>query len=865
MKVLVYVFFMLPVVSLGQRVSIDFEHSDLTGWLQSDSGHWCITDVDVISGNYSLKHCYDDEIAGFDWVTFFYQPIDLNNGIIRWDFTIRYNVDPSSNNNWSVFLNDNCLPDNEGKLRDGIVIGVNYEGNSDEIMVWETHNGEIVCLLNTGFNWERNIATGKNVRFSIIGSQEEFGIRIDTATGNSLMLGSFRPENHRACNAFTLFYKYSATYDRKLWFDDLIIEAEFIEDTIPPTLAYYSFVNEQTLDIGFSEPVRIQPNAVWCIDGTGCGTSQNAVASAFELVFPNPMMPGYSYFLELPELSDVYDNKPGSALSPVELYFPDAYDIVISEILADPSPLVLLPETEYVELFNAGDKVICLKDWQFSANTRKTKLPCINLLPESYLLLYDPDTMPQFDPHLNVLGLHDLPALANSGARLLLQDRSGKLIHAVIYKDDWYASTDKKDGGWSLEMINPWDACSGDDNWKESEDHRGGTPAEENSVFSIKTINTSPELWRAAITVTGSLMLYFSEPIDSTSVSSINYYTVNRNIGHPVQVIPAWPLADRVELFFSRWFETETEYTVSLSADICDCSRNQIVQPARSTFSVSEVADSADIVINEILFDPETDRIEFIELFNASQKTIDLKEFQLVLNERNDTGNIITTDYWPLESGGYCLIASGFRDINSSGRFQEAEKIIYMPDMPRLSNEGNTLFLRSTEGQVMDKAGYSPDWHHEILAETKGISLERISPYRSGLERLNWQSAASDAGYMTPAAPNSQQAGENLKCEVTMEPETITPDADGSDEELSICYRLDEDGYMGRILIFDVDGRRCRILANGALLGVTGCHTFDGRNDAGHILSTGYYILYFEAYHENGNHYVKKKAFVVAH
>ncbi len=864
MKVLVCVFFILPVALSGQQVLIDFENDELTEWIQSDSKHWCISDVVPIYGNYSLWHCFDSEIAASDWIAFFHQPVAVNDTRCRWDFNIRYGHEPSANNNWAVFLGYNCMPADNGTISNGLVMGVNYTGNSDEIMVWEIIDSNIDCLLNTEFNWQLTIKPEDVVEFSIEGSNGSYRLFMAVNDENPVNLGSFSPENSQFINSFILFYKYSASYDRELWFDDLTIEAGFMEDTQSPSVEYYSFIDPKTIEIGFSEPVRIDEHSDWCIDGIGCSTTPSNLTSIIELGFANAMVPGYSYILNMPQVQDMYGNSIHADSTSLELYYTDAYDVVISEIMADPVPAVLLPEAEYVELFNTSDKSICLKNWKFTSNTRQVILPDMNLTTGSYILLCDRNNESLFEQDLNILGLTGFPVLANSEASLILQDRSGKLIHAVNYNDEWYSSTDKKEGGWSLEMVNPWDPCSGSDNWSESQDYRGGSPAGANSVYFRKTINPEPELWRAAVTDTGSLMLYFSEPLDSNTVNSYLYYSVNKNIGLPQQVLPSWPLADRVELFFTNKFNPGEEYSVSLTSDLCDCSGIRITQPARLGFSVPEEADSSDIIFNEILFDPGPEQIEFIELYNPSDKTIDLKEFEIIIHDRSDSGKIITTDHWPLQPGEFCLIASDFRGIDFPGKFDRPDKLVYMPSMPRLPNAGDVIYLQSKTGHIIDAACYSPDWHHEILEDTKGVSLERISPFGSGVERSGWHSASYDAGYMTPAAQNSQGSKEEVTCIVTLIPETITPNSDGIDEELSICYQLDEEGYMGRIIVFDINGKKCSMLANGTLLGVSGCYTFNGRNEKGHILPTGYYILFFEAYHENGKKYAFKKAFVIA-
>ena len=682
MKVLVCVFFMLPVALSGQQISIDFENGNLTEWIQSDYGHWCISEVEPIHGNYSLRHCFDSEIAASSWIAFFHPPVAVNDAHCQWNFNIRYGHEPSANNNWAVFLSYNCLPANDGTISNGLVIGVNYNDNSDEIMVWEIVGRNIDCLLNTELNWQLTVKPEDAVEFGIEGSNGSYHLYMAVNDGNPLDLGSFSPENSQFINSFILFYKYTATYDRELWFDDLIIEAGFMEDTQPPSVEYYSFTNPKTIEIGFSEPVLTDDYSDWCIDGIGCSTTSSNHTSIVGLAFTNPMVPGYSYILSMPQVLDLYGNSLPAENTLLELYYPGAYDVVISEIMADPVPAVLLPEAEYVELFNTTGKSICLKNWKFTSNTHQAILPDVNLSPGSYLLLCEEDKEPLFEQDLNILGLVGFPVLANSGASLILQDRSGKLIHAVSYLDEWFSSTDKNEGGWSLEIINPWEPCSGRDNWSESLDYRGGSPAGVNSVYSLKTINPRPELWRAAVTAAGSLMLYFSEPLDSNTVNSHLYYSVNKNIGLPHQVLPSWPLADRVELYFTNKFKPGEEYSVNLTSDLCDCSDIRIAQPARLGFSVPQEADSSDIIINEILFDPGPEQIEFIELYNPSAKTIDLKEFEIILHDRSDSGKIITTDHWPLQPGEFCLIASDFRGIDFSGKFDRPDKIVYM----RISN-----------------------------------------------------------------------------------------------------------------------------------------------------------------------------------
>ena len=71
---------------------------------------------------------------------------------------------------------------------------------------------------------------------------------------------------------------------------------------------------------------------------------------------------------------------------------------------------------------------------------------------------------------------------------------TGKTIHAVEYSSAWYQNEIKKDGGWTLEMIDTKNPCSGISNWKASVNTNGGTPGKKNSVDAVNNDETAPKL-----------------------------------------------------------------------------------------------------------------------------------------------------------------------------------------------------------------------------------------------------------------------------------------------------------------------------------------------------------------------------------
>src|SRR6187455_3506840 len=86
--------------------------------------------------------------------------------------------------------------------------------------------------------------------------------------------------------------------------------------------------------------------------------------------------------------------------------------IVISEIMADPSPSQGLPEVEYVELFNRTSTAISLANWLFSDATGSITLPEFVLQPRQYVVMTSKLAALSAS---NVIVVANLPSLNNSG------------------------------------------------------------------------------------------------------------------------------------------------------------------------------------------------------------------------------------------------------------------------------------------------------------------------------------------------------------------------------------------------------------------------------------------------------------------
>ena len=72
-----------------------------------------------------------------------------------------------------------------------------------------------------------------------------------------------------------------------------------------------------------------------------------------------------------------------------------------------------------------------------------------------------------------------------------------------------------------------------------------------------------------------------------------------------------------------------TIYTLTVK-NIQDCSGN-LLKESQIKFGIPKSADSSDVVLNELLFNPKTGGEDFVEIYNRTEKLVLLKEWFITL------------------------------------------------------------------------------------------------------------------------------------------------------------------------------------------------------------------------------------------
>lgn len=533
------------------------------------------------------------------------------------------------------------------------------------------------------------------------------------------------------------------------------------------------------------------------------------------------------------------------------------YAIVIDELFPDPSPAIGLPNAEFIELKNVSSSPVNLRNWKIGKGPAVATIKTdFILVPDSFVVICPAQAAAVYSSFGPAIGITGFPSLGNAGDTIYLQSPEGMTIHALAYDKRWYRNELKAEGGWTLEMIDTKNPCSGFNNWTASSDNRGGTPGMRNSADGNNPDQQSPVLLRTYTPDSLTIMAVFDEPLDSSRAAEKEHFLVDNEIGIPVSAGPAAPLFNEVRLGLPAALKEAVVY--QLTADqVTDCSGNAAggMNTAKSGLPVP--ADTGDIVINEILFNPKPGGSDYVELYNRSNKVIDLE--QLYIAGRDPTGSLNSIK--PLISipylffpGEYYAVTENSLWVQQNYLVKEPDKILELSQLPSLPDDEGDMVLLNRQGKIIDELHYNHKWHFALVDNEEGIALERIDYNKPTQNPGNWTSAASTAGFGTPAYQNSQfKNGLESKAALTIQPNLFSPDNDGHDDYCFINYSQTEPGCVANIIVFDINGQPVRYLQKNAILGLAGSFRWDGLDENQRRLPAGMYIVLTEIFDLKGN------------
>ena len=421
MKKHLLLFFLVLSAFGWSQVVEDFSDGDFTS-----NPTWTGTDTSFfVNSNHQLQST--STTAGEAWLALELGRYAVPQGTLQtflpsnekeWRFWIRENFSPSANNFTDVWLcaDTAALP----CATQGYFLRFGTLGSQDAIELYrKDSDGEHLILIGataaiaSSFKVAVKVNRDAEGQWTLSTDYDNVGNYTVEATGSD---NTYPVEGY-----FGFHLHFTSSNAKKFYFDDIYIGPSII-DTTPPELLALEIIDSQHLLLTFNEP--LDPSALdpqhyqanTSPDSVYFATTPSQVTLAFTASLPE----NTNLTLHLSGISDLSGNIMPDATCTFSIYHPGENDVVINEIMADPTPVVGLPEWEYVELFNTTDLTINLKDWSFLiGNTSKT-LPAIQIDPQGYLILCKSDAQQELNVYGPTCGFSSF-TIANAGATLRLQ------------------------------------------------------------------------------------------------------------------------------------------------------------------------------------------------------------------------------------------------------------------------------------------------------------------------------------------------------------------------------------------------------------------------------------------------------------
>jgi len=647
------------------------------------------------------------------------------------------------------------------------------------------------------------------------------------------------------------------SFHNKHYFDNLYYGPPR-KDSLTPELQLIEVMEDSILQLHINEPVldeNVETTNFKLVSGNRHPSQITVENDTMKLFFSEKFETG-SYVLHVANLSDSSGNVAKDLKIPFNHVLFDSvgrHDVVISEIYADYSPSVGLPENEYLELTNNSNKTFDLLDWELTDGNRTNSLSSYVLWPDSTVILCDAKFSNAFSRQDNVLGISNFIGLNNTGDSLWLTGPSKVPIHEVFYSSSWHQPVWKQEGGWSLEMIDVTRPCKQSENWTSSVHRNGGTPGQMNSVEARLEDWKSPEVIHVEAQKNG-LVVTFNESIHSSDVVINQAFLENLSDTLSTEVEN-----NRLQVTFKEKLDTGVLYTIGLRG-IQDCFGNEaeeIIVP----FGIGKSPTFGDVLLTEVMYDVSEHCVEYVELYNVSERLLDFKELSLAVKDSSGHWKRL----YPIKTVSQIFQKDTYKVVcTDSLRLKDckanAMNIVQSDKLPMLVNETGNIGVTNRYGDVLDSFTYADAMHFPLLSDTKDVSLERLQPQ---LSERTWLSSSQHHNFGTTGFENSHIVkGTPRLNTLTIQTDPVSPNFDGYNDQLIVAVTVSKEN-VAHLRIYDLAGRLIAFPVNTNLIAGTSHFVWDCLDANGGIVQPGIYVADFEAIALDGIKMRERSVFTV--
>ncbi len=410
------------------------------------------------------------------------------------------------------------------------------------------------------------------------------------------------------------------------------------------------------------------------------------------------------------------------------------FEIIINEIMYSPPP----DQPEWIEIYNNSNRSFNLKKWKVGDNSSLVEFTSGDFFinPQEYLVISDEASITDFYMITSKLIIKSLPSLNNTGDEIRIKDENGTTIDSIKYFSSWGAP------GKSLERISKDISGNSESNWQSSIALLKGTPGLDNSISQKNNdvcakIISAPQNPFVGDNITINILVKNTGKLIAQNITVNLYDDANNDLiaqayeQFAFKNIDVLNAGDSTSIGFILNISALRVYNL-IAEVVCPADENPYNNNDLAKITpIEEPAGLYDIVINEFNYVPSTGEPEWIEIYNRSSVSINIKDWSI----GNDGASVIITgnDLY-INPKEYIVISRS----SSLNKLHKINSKLIVKSFPALDNTNDVIALKNNYEGKIDEVSYSSGW-----GGGSGKSIERIDVNIKSSNAENWKTTES--------------------------------------------------------------------------------------------------------------------------
>jgi len=755
-----------------------------------------------------------------------------------WEFYFKYEFAASTTNYATIYLlSTNADFNSANNISYYLKIG-GATGSTDkiELIYQQGLTKQVVLESRTGIVGASQVACRIHVLKSALG---EWELKIDITGGFNYIKEA--SAHHWQTNAFKysgIRCLYSSTRRDKFYFDDIKMYEPF-------AIQGYTFDNDSTLKIHFNQVLATGLHSSNTID---FNTPYSIIYGSDYMLFnfTERIRPG-TYIGTITNIfSSNGDSLSITSIQIIKELIHYIGQIRISEWMSNPSPTYGLPEVEWIELVNMSEQPINLNKISIADPSTKVKLSAYSLSPDSAVIVCSLNACKYFF-NQKCIEVNSMPSLNNSSDSIFIFANDTLLIDYIYYNASTLPSDFRSDGGYSMIREEYPGECLFSNKINFTQNHMGGTPG----IISSLRINN-------AITIHAAVLS--AKEVNIQLNGQIFFYKTSINVPIGIAQIVTNANTHGTSYTYHLQGDLEAGNVYDFRVDSIRTCRNQIKSIDKEIEIIyPKQIEKNEVFINEVLYNPSSGGVDFIELYNYSSKYIQLQNSHFYNKMNTTVQHSFLLGTMTIAPFGFITLTSDTSILKQQYSNTVSANAFQLMHFLSLADTGGELIWLNQNADTIDQVSYGDNYQNPLHRNTEGYSLEKITSAEPSFYAANWTTSAVQA---TPGYLNSQhnQADSSRHKPFYCSPCHVTTNLNGINDYVLLFMSEATQGCFGSISIYTLAGEKVIDLIVNQPLGNFNTFQWNGQEQGGALLEEGIYVAIGEWWSSDGKTYVSKIA-----